>query len=572
MNSFNKVYFLIVTVMLCSVILIPEAYGVSKSLLERKKEREAEQAEQAAETKAEVADIMPASMDGLPPEVIALYTELEQTGNRGVVPICYKLALIYWGRNDCREAARLLDFALLRITAPTAGDKSARKARSTFHGEAEKIFRGEPYEQAVVHLMRGLLYMRDGDYENARAIFRSGALCDRSSEEAPENEQYHDDLAEMDYLEALCNIRLNDDSAPDNLKAAREHAYNAGGVIDPPENFNTIVLLLSGIGPIKYATGEYAQFLRFKDGNGVSGPVEIKVDTVTIASAEGPLDNMTFQATTRGGRAIDAILKGKAQFKTGASVVGDLALISGSAAGFADNSDAPGLGLGLAIIGLAAKGISAAANPAADTRMVPVPDDIYIFPVRLEPGNHSLTVTCPETRVSESFSIETIQEGLNIVVLHTSSFPTLVNTQRYVSYSTNKDSLVNATSAKWAGTMKEGKEEKALTLHITREDGNNFYGFVECADSFFPCEGAVDEKSFRLEYNSFPDKSFQTLLTGKLKNRGKTSSGEYYIISDSGMAMLGSYKLSRIDEETGKTDPERQAGIARNNRLHRSRN
>ncbi len=568
----RKSLFLFFTVMLFSWIVLLDVYAAPKSLLERKKAREAEQAKEDAETKAEVADIVPASMDGLPPEVTTLYAELEKLGNRGVVPICYQLALIYWDRGEYTEAARLLDLALLRITAPSAGDKNAQKARSTFHGEAEKIFRGEPYEQAFVYMIRGLLYMREGDYENARAIFRSGALCDRSSEEAPEDEHYNDDLAEMDYLEGLCNLKLNNGRAPDNFKVAREHARHDGAVMDPPEDFNTVVLLLSGTGPAKYATGEYAQFLRFKDGNGASGPVEMRVDNAVIGSVEGPLDNMTFQATTRGGREIDAILKGKAQFKTGASVVGDLALISGAAAGFADNTDAPGLGLGLAIIGIAAKGISAAANPAADTRMVPVPDDIYIFPMQLDTGNHSLTVACPETGVSESFSMETSPGSLNIVTLHTNSFPEQVYTQRYRSYNENKESLVATALAKWTGTIKEGKEEIPLTLFITREEGDNFYGFVEYKDSLLPCEGAIDTKSFRLEYSPFSNKSVQRLLTGKLRSRGKASSGDTYMISASGMAMLGSFKLSRIDEKTGKPAPQQQAGSARQSRSRRFRN
>lgn len=551
MRSLFKVLVIFVAVALASNIVIKPAEAKRPDRVKQMREKKEEEAKQA---KVEIADILPADLESLPPEIVSQYNELEKVGNRGAVLICYSLALNYWGENNFQEAARLLDAALLRITGSSVGDEGAKKARSTFHSEDEKMFRGEPYEQAMVHLLRGLLYMREGDYENARAVFRSGALCDRSSEDAKEDQQYSDDLAEMDYLEALCNAKLGNDKVSENLEVAKSHSRDASAILEPPSDFNTVIVFFSGDGPSKYATGKYAHLLRFKKGNGSSGPLELLENGNSLASVGGPIDNMTFQATTRGGREVDAILAGKAQFKTGANVVGDLAIVAGGVAtGLSGQFDnAPGAGLGIMAIGLIAKGVSHASNPAADTRMLEVLDDIYIFPVRLETGIHNISLKCPRTNVERAFSIEKGAENLDIVTIYDRGFSSSVNAGVYASYAENKDSVIAAPLEQWTGSVKDYSETYPLDLYIVSKEENNFDGFVAYADSFLPCSGIIDEKYLRLEYSLDSNNAIQVLLTGKLSNRERSSKGDYYFITSSGMTQSGSFKLDKVDAATGK--------------------
>lgn len=382
--------------------------------------REERLEQRRAALRAEVADYLPP--EETPPDdpLYPYYASLSAGGAQDAVRNGYALAVRAMALGRMEEAARVADAMIAELERSSAGDKAARRARSKFHKEESKLFRGEPYEQAMIFLLRGLLYMQEGDYENARAAFRSGALVDRSSMDAPPEEQYHDDLAEMDYLEGLCNLMLGDYRAEECFDRARSHARHAGAVLTPPENFDAIVVLLSGNGPTKFRDGQYGEILRFSPGDGAGGPVQLSVNGQPAANAPGPLDNMSFQATTRGGREIDGILRGKAIFKTSTGIAGTAAIAAGAGllATQRNNDAALGAGIGLIVAGLIATGVSAASQPEADIRALkPMPDDIYIFPLRLEAGAHALRLNNPARANAVERRIEHPGEGLETVVI-----------------------------------------------------------------------------------------------------------------------------------------------------------
>ncbi len=385
MNSITRKAFLSFACLVLAVVLTTTSCAKDKTGASRKER-------QAGALRQEVIDCMPPEGEAVSTDVAEHYENLANEGNREAVRNSYAIGATAIPAGRWAEATRVLDGAVARLEGSSVGDRSAKKARSTFHKESVKNFRGEPYEQAMIYLLRGLAYMQTGDYENARAMFRSGALADQSSLDAAPEEQYSADLAEMDYLEALCNLKLNDNKAEDCLRRAGLHSRTPGAVLDPPPDFNTVVLVLSGTGPSKYREGRYGEYLRFSPGNGRGGPIEVSADGAPVAESPGPLDNMTFQATTRGGRVIDGILKGKAVFKTTTAVAGDAAIIAGTAVAMSDR-DNIGIGLGIAAVGVATRLASAAATPEADVReLQPMPDDIYVIPVSLAAGTHSLTV------------------------------------------------------------------------------------------------------------------------------------------------------------------------------------
>ena len=89
------------------------------------------------------------------------------------------------------------------------------------------------------------------------------------------------------------------------------------------------------------------------------------------------------QASTRGGRAVDAVLAGKAVFKEGMLAVGgamvDLGLAVAHTVKDKDDDTAALIGLGFIVSGVAAAIAGAAAWPAADVRALDVlPHSIFL--------------------------------------------------------------------------------------------------------------------------------------------------------------------------------------------------
>ena len=533
---------------ICSVILViallftlsSQAAGKKDTAAKAPKMTKAER--NAAEVKAQVQDCLPAE----PPaaDVASMYAELEKSGNREAIRLCYDIALVAMGAGRADEAARMLDACINRLEAGSGSDKAAEKSLSTFHAEDEKNFHGESYEQAMIYFLRALLYFQAGDFENARAMCRSGALRDRSSE--TDKEQYQDDMAEMDYIEALCNAKLDNPNQEENLKFSKQHARFPGAVLDVPAEFNSVVVFQSGMGPFKYRTGKYGECLRFSPGNGASGPLTVLVNGAELAKVDGPLDTATFQATTRGGREIDAVLAGKAQFKTGASIVGDLAFAGSAIASAAGSSDdVPGLGLALAIGGLVAKKVAKAANPEADARMLmPLPDDIYIVPMNLNPGSNMLTFVCPETNTTYEYVAEK-KDGVGVFIVWDAEFGAKVAMARQGRCGDLVAQHQDPWAETWNGTFALGKKKKQpMTLLIDKQDGDSFTGFIQMDGAYSPCRGMVDKKAFRCEFRQpwQVGKTDQyTVLAGK--RSGKNCSGQILLVSSGTMQPVAEYKM-----------------------------
>ena len=503
-----------------------------------------------AALREQVADCMPPNGQAPEADVVNLYTELQTNGNHEAVRLCYSIALQAIAARRWDEATRVMDAAISRLMASTAGDVEAKKARKKFHAEEEKKFRGEPYEQATIYLTRGLLYMQAGDFENARAMFRSGALCDRST---IEDKEYEDDMAEMDYLEGLCNAKLKDKGKlEDNLKFAGQHARSQGAVIAPPAEFNTVLVFFSGLGPYKYRTGQYKQFLRFAPGTGAHGPLRVKVGDAEAANVTGPLDSLSFQATTRGGREIDAVLKGKAQFKTGAGIIGDV--LVGVGAGVAihglQSNDRGGAIAGLAIllVGAAVEAAARAANPEADARMLlPIGDDVYVIPLQLPSGQSHVRIECPETGAVSEVTINRTDKPCDVIWAWDASFGVNVQRARLANASNVVAQRKDPWVQKWAGTYKQGDSQTPVAIYVGELNDTSFTGFFEANGQCCPCRGASDGKDFRLEYrdpNDIVSNDMYDMYTGKCSGGGKKCAGQALKISGGTANPAGTFNLA----------------------------
>ncbi len=299
----------------------------------------------------------------------------------------YRAGLRALRGSDLVTARQRLDNAILTLGGLTVGDKTAKEARNYFKEESRKNFRGEPYERAMAFYYRGILYWMDGEPDNARACFRSAAVQDM----APEIGITEADWTLLDYLDGLVTVKLRGDGK-DQLQRARKESR-----INPPPDYdaqaNVLVFYECGTGPTKYATGEYGEQLRFRAGSAPGSLVQIVANGQT--NKFGPYDDLTYQATTRGGRVMDHVLAGKAVFKSTTDAFGDAAIVSGAilAAGGSRRSAVDDVGLGLLAAGLISKVVSAATTPAADTRTWDnLPNFLGFAALRLPPGRHTLQV------------------------------------------------------------------------------------------------------------------------------------------------------------------------------------
>jgi tetratricopeptide (TPR) repeat protein len=289
-----------------------------------------------------------------------LYRTLFTGGERNAVLNFERLGLAAMDQGYWKDAENAFDGALQRIEAVYANNKQAEAARSVFHNEANKDFKGEPYERAMAYYYRGLLYLRAGDYDNARASFRSAEYQDTVSEV----ENYKSDFAVMNYLTGWTYHCQGSNTSAEEAFTQAQTAEP--GLRSPAPNETVLMIAELGRGPVKARDGAQAQKLVFKPGAAVA---ETGATFDLTGSAPLPTvaaSSVYYQATTRGGRAIDGILAGKANFKATTGAIGDVAMQTGmsqmSGGDFSDGA------VGMAAVGAIFSMFSSAAKTQADIR------------------------------------------------------------------------------------------------------------------------------------------------------------------------------------------------------------
>lgn len=313
------------------------------------------------------------------------YRNLYEEGRRNEVLNLMEIGLKAYRAGHLDEARAALDRARVSIESIYADDDAARKARSVWYEEAEKDFKGEPYERSMVYLYLGLIFLEQGDYGNARASFISGLLQDAFAEE----EQNSADFAALIYLAGWAALRM------DSNKLAQEHfqelmAFRPDAPI-PAEDHNALLIVETGQSPRKLGDGVGHYQLVYRRGKNfpdVGAQWQARETWETVY----PMEDIYFQASTRGGRAIDRIVEGQVHYKTTTRDIGtNLSSVSQNSLLAGASASAGGvLGAGFAAISLvsvAAQGMSAAANVRADIRYwEALPDTLHIISLRAEPG------------------------------------------------------------------------------------------------------------------------------------------------------------------------------------------
>lgn len=277
--------------------------------------------------------------------------------------VTLQAGLAAFSENKMPEATRHFDLALDVIEGMFADTESAAKARSLWYAEGAKDFKGEPYERAMAFYYRGLAYLADADYENARASFRSGLLQDAFAEE----QQYRADFTSLMLLEGWANQLAGDQAQAQDAYA--EVARAKSGWQAPPANANLLVVAELGGSPRKVADGIDNHEIRyFKPKRTPERQLRVQLDGQAVQPVL--VEDVYYQASTRGGRAIDSIIAGKASFKQTTADIGMAATnVANELKVYAPAVGSSGRALGgLVAVGAIASMISANVQPRADVR------------------------------------------------------------------------------------------------------------------------------------------------------------------------------------------------------------
>ncbi len=288
-------------------------------------------------------------------------------------------------------AEKCFDDALKYIEAVFADNEKAKKARSLWYEEGMKDFKGEPYERAMSYYYRGLLYMLDEDYENARACFKAGIIQDAFAEE----NQNRCDFALLLFLEAFCSLKLGDQEL---AKAALEEMKKLRPDLSHPDaKSNVLILVETGASPRKLADGLGHSELKFFRGRNIKEKqVVLYVGDSKIKSY--PIEDVAWQAMTRGGRPVDKIVKGQVEFRKKHEKIGSTLTDISSNLLLADpvmpNSDTMGaIGAALGIFGVAEMAMASRTRIHADTRYWNnLPDTVHISNLDLSKGSFKLKI------------------------------------------------------------------------------------------------------------------------------------------------------------------------------------
>jgi tetratricopeptide (TPR) repeat protein len=318
-----------------------------------------------------------------------LYSRVLPEGERNAVLNYARIGTAAFETGENEAAGKAFDEALNRIEAVYADNPQAEAARSKFTKENAKDFKGEPYERAMAYYYRGLAYLVEGDYENARASFKGGMLQDTLAA----NEQFNADFASLAFLEGWSSRCMG---RKDAAASAFAEAHKLRSELTPPSAEDNLLLIAeSGTAPTKIGSGEFKE--KMEPHRGTPGAVRIAFTVDQTVVPAMPAEDVWFQASTRGGRQVQAILDGKAEFKDGMNKAGAVGVGAGlgmmnAGSRYNDNNMAAA-GAIVMLAGLMAHAAAAATTPEADLRYWDnLPDNLYFATLRMPAGEVSVTM------------------------------------------------------------------------------------------------------------------------------------------------------------------------------------
>lgn len=306
-----------------------------------------------------------------------------------------RLGMASLADGDAHEAERALgkSFELLS----TAGLNKDKTVAAVFDHESVKIWKGEPFEQALTYYEVSALYAVMGDWENARAaaanaLFR---LTDFGGDQSAENKKKDttksknaeppapytavDTNFALGFIMQGIGAQLSGGTGSDDLFNA---AVKINSDLQPltdkirQRQFNTLLIVDYGKGPTKIAYGDDQQLVRFEPQDQNSGPLIVTINDKEIVRQNSVCDVNQM--------AVDLRWNDLEEVRKTKSAIGSALLVGGAVAtgvGAHNNNGA----VALAGVGAMALGLLTKAGAKGDTRYCEfMPASVYIAPINLD--------------------------------------------------------------------------------------------------------------------------------------------------------------------------------------------
>jgi len=293
-----------------------------------------------------------------------------------------RLGLAALADGDAQEAERTLGRVFDYIS--TAGLNKDRTTAAVLINEGVKIFKGEPFEQALTYYWVSALYAAMGDWENARAAAANSLF--RLTEFVGDRPQTQDgkDYTVVDtnfalgfIMQALASDLSNAPGMNEQLDAALTINPKLEPIVSTlrDRNYDALLIIDYGKGPVKVAYGPDESLVRFAPANQSAAYVSVSANGRELTRAL-PVCDVNVMAQDLRWNDLEHVRKAK-------SAVGNVLFTGGLIAttiGAHNNSgEAVIAGLGAMAAGLLTK-----SGAGADTRYIDfAPQYVFIVPVLL---------------------------------------------------------------------------------------------------------------------------------------------------------------------------------------------
>lgn len=303
------------------------------------------------------------------------------------------MASMAWGDLDEAQHAMLTAYEYLTTGNINTAD---RTAAATILYEGNRVWTGEPYEQAMAFYELAAMYLVKGDIENARAAIRNSLFKLRDFKAGePDKAEGRAEIESqfvLGYLVlGLCEELSGQDAAAD---AALDHAVRLNIACRPlverikQGDFDTFLLIDYGRGPRKVAFGEDGATVKFEpDGRRFPPPeVSVAVDG-QMMDVPMKLPGVDLWVLSQYPKwwSLDTVRQAKSKIGSGLAIAGAGATIIGAGA---HSREAVYAGLGAIAAGLLLK----ATAQADDRHLGMLPHAVYLVPLSLGEGRRNVQV------------------------------------------------------------------------------------------------------------------------------------------------------------------------------------
>ena len=282
--------------------------------------------------------------------------------------------------------------------------KSEEKAQSVWHGEVNKVFKGDSYERSTFYALMALSFIRKQNYEDALRCVKNGLLAEGDAGAKKDVEDY----SLLHYLGYLASLKSGNKAEAEEyyramleglkLRGFRSEDQNGQKLVGhcfeqlKKEEPNVLLVVWTGKPPTVVCLGEFKEKRTIIHGVSVFDAMSVAVDGGPHRYVPNSLADLDYQATTRGGRLMDNVLADQAAAKSAMKTSGNLLIAVGIGLMYG-GIYTMGPGLCCLILGGCVHVVGAFMNPTADGRYWHnIPGQFFIVPLSLSPGRHQVTL------------------------------------------------------------------------------------------------------------------------------------------------------------------------------------